>query len=74
MESEKNDKLVPVKAERLNSDLAKKGVYSRLDQKMVTAHLDLRNDAAHGHYNKYNNDQVKNMLTSVTEFMARTAK
>lgn len=37
------------KADSLNSDLAGKTIYSKLDQKSVTAWLDLRNKAAHGH-------------------------
>jgi len=42
----------PKKADLLNSELAAKKVYEKLDQKSVTAWLDLRNDAAHGHYDK----------------------
>ena len=61
----------PKKADRLNADLAKEEVYSKLDQKTVTAWLSLRNDAAHGHYDKYTADQVSNMLNGITEFMAR---
>jgi len=72
-EIEKDGKLRPIKADKLNSDLTKQGVYSKLDQKMVTAWLDLRNNAAHGQYDKYNQDQVKNMITAVTEFMSRVA-
>lgn len=46
------DDFVPKKADRLNSELAKVGAYSKLDQKNVTAWLDLRNKAAHGHYDE----------------------
>ncbi|TKJ39626.1 MAG: hypothetical protein CEE38_00715 [Planctomycetes bacterium B3_Pla] len=70
---DKDDKQIPKKADRLNSELAKNEVYSKLDQKMVTAWLDLRNKAAHGQYSEYTDDQVKNMLFAVTEFMARVA-
>jgi flagellar biosynthesis chaperone FliJ len=72
-EIEKDDKQIHKKADRLNSELAKNEVYSKLDQKMVTAWLDLRNKAAHGKYDEYTEDQVKNMLVAVTEFMARVA-
>ena len=41
------------KADRLNADLAGANVYSKLDLKNVTAWLDLRNKAAHGHYDQY---------------------
>ena len=39
---------VPKKADLLNSELAKADVYTKLDQKAITAWLDLRNKAAHG--------------------------
>ena len=70
---EKDGKAVPRKADRLNSELAKKGVYTALDQKQVTAWLGLRNDAAHGKYSSYSEEQVKNFLAGSTEFMARVA-
>ena len=57
----------------MNADLASAGVYNKLDQKSVTAWLDLRNKAAHGHYSEYTADQVSNMLSSVLEFTARVA-
>ncbi len=66
-----NGKTIPMETDRLNAELASADVYSKLDQKSVTSWLDLRNNAAHGHYGKYNLDQVKNMITGVTEFMAR---
>jgi len=67
----KNDKEVHIKVDRLNADLCKAEVYSKLDQKSVTAWLDLRNNAAHGKYDAYNQGQVLNMASGVTEFMAR---
>lgn len=63
--------LIPKKADRLNSDLAKENVYSKLDQKAVTMWLDLRNKAAHGEYDEYTSEQVANMYSGITEFMAR---
>ena len=47
--------------------------YNKLDQKSVTAWLDLRNRAAHGRYEEYTRDQVELMVQAVTEFMARNA-
>ena len=61
----------PKKADALNADLAKKEVYNRLDQKNVTAWLDLRNKAAHGKYQEYTKEQVALMLQSLSDFMAR---
>ena len=63
----------PKKADSMNADLASAGVYNKLDQKSVTAWLDLRNKAAHGHYSEYTADQVGNMLVGVREFTARVA-
>jgi hypothetical protein len=62
------------KAEFVNGELANKGVYGKLDQKNVTAWLDLRNKAGHGKYDQYNADQVKMMLLGVSEFVARTKR
>ncbi|HKC00834.1 MAG TPA: hypothetical protein VKD23_18775 [Terriglobales bacterium] len=64
-------KIVPRKADSLNADLAKVGKYSKLDQKQVTAWLDLRNKAAHGKYSEYANEQVVLMLAGVRDFVSR---
>jgi hypothetical protein len=61
----------PKKADGLNSDLGGAGVYTKLDQKSVTAWLDLRNKAAHGHYSQYSKEQVQLMLDGVGSFMSR---
>jgi len=68
----KNGKDIPKKADALNAELTKNGAYNKLDQKNVTAWLDLRNKAAHGKYQDYNIQQVQLMLNGVTEFIART--
>lgn len=72
-ELEKGDSFTPKKADRLNSDLAKAEIYTKLDQKAVTMWLDLRNKAAHGKYEEYTEEQVKLMLQGVTEFLARVS-
>ncbi len=64
---------VPKKADTLNAELAKASVYNKLDQKNVTAWLDLRNKAAHGKYQEYTKEQVALMLQSVSDFMARVS-
>ena len=61
------------KADSMNAELASVGAYNKLDQKGVTAWLDLRNKAAHGHYAEYTGEQVGNMLLGVQEFMRRIA-
>ena len=71
IETMKNGKLIPIKADRLNSELAKQKVYSKLELKSVTAWLDLRNKAAHGKYDEYNENQVKQMIMGVRDFIVR---
>jgi hypothetical protein len=61
----------PVKADTLNAALANKSVYNKLDQKSVTSWLDLRNKAAHGHYDTYTGEQVGVMLIGVRNFVSR---
>jgi len=63
----------PKKADSMNAELAVAAVYNKLDQKNVTAWLDLRNKAAHGHYGQYTAEQVSTTLVGVQEFMARVA-
>lgn len=64
-------KAIVKRADTLNAELAAAGVYNKLDQKNVTAWLDLRNKAAHGKYSEYTSDQATNMHHGVSEFMAR---
>jgi len=67
----KTGKVKPNKAEIMNVDLCKNGVYNILVQKSVTAWLDLRNNAAHGKYGEYDLTQVKNLLQSVRDFIIK---
>lgn len=57
----------------MNAELATEGAYNKLDQKSVTAWLDLRNKAAHAQYSEYTLEQVTTMLSGVREFAARIA-
>lgn len=63
--------LKPKKADLMNSELAKANVYSKVDQKNVTAWLGLRNDAAHGNYNAYTKEQVALMIDNIRNFITR---
>lgn len=67
------EKMLPKKADRMNGDLSSANVYNKLDQKNVTAWLDLRNKAAHGQYTEYSKEQVVLMLSGVTDFIARNS-
>jgi hypothetical protein len=63
----------PLKADALNAALAKASSYNKLDQKNVTAWLDLRNKAAHGQFDQYTKEQVLIQLAGVREFLGRLA-
>lgn len=52
----------------LNAAIAKAGVYSPLIQKQITSWANLRNDAAHGNFLKYDAEQVRLMLLFVQKF------
>lgn len=73
IEERRDDRMVPHKADRLNAQLVSAQVYGKLDQKLVTAWLDLRNNAAHGGDQAYNSEQVARCLAGVTEFLARVS-
>jgi hypothetical protein len=68
---DKEGNQIAKKADLLNSELAAANVYNKLDQKSVTSWLDLRNNAAHGKYDKYTKEQVVLMIQGVANFMAR---
>lgn len=60
----------PLTLDPLNASLSKKGVYGPLVQKQITSWATLRNDAAHGHFSKYDAAQVQQMLLFVQKFCA----
>ncbi len=61
----------PKKADAMNNELARVGAISKLDQKNVTAWLDLRNNAAHAKYSEYMPRQVELLLSSIRDFVTR---
>ena len=73
VEVTKNSQSVFKKADQLNSDLAGANIYNKLEQKSVTAWLDLRNKAAHGKYSEYSQAQVEIMYTGVLDFINRNS-
>jgi len=62
-------KEVPIKADTLNASLYKANVYNLTRQKSVVAWLDLRNNAAHGNFQEYSQEQVKLMYLGVLDFL-----
>lgn len=69
----KGAETVPKTADTLNAELAVAGAYTKLDQKSVTAWLDLRNKAAHGKYTEYDAKQVNLMLEGIRQFISRVS-
>jgi hypothetical protein len=61
----------PKKTDTLKDELASAGIISKLDQKNVTAWLDLRNKSAHGKYSEYTQQQVELLHQSVQDFLSR---
>ncbi|HJX66387.1 MAG TPA: hypothetical protein VJ860_20820 [Polyangia bacterium] len=58
----------PFTIDPLNVALAKAGIYGPLVQKQITTWANLRNDAAHGNYSKYDAEQTRQMLLFVQKF------
>jgi hypothetical protein len=61
----------PLKASRINADLARTEVYNKVQQQSVTAWLALRNSAAHGEYDAYDHKQAAALISSVRDFLIR---
>lgn len=62
----------PKKADLINAELAKAGAYSsKAEAKDVTAWLGRRNDAAHGHHDRYTDEEVRLMIEGVRNFIVR---
>lgn len=57
------------KLDKMNADLNKAGTYNIAKQKQITAWADLRNKAAHGDWNAYNEADVKAFLDGVKRFI-----
>lgn len=65
-------KIIPKKADEMNSDLAKSNVYSSTYKKQVTAWLGIRNSAAHGKYSEYTKEEISLMLQGIRQFILTT--
>lgn len=57
------------KLDKMNTDLSKAGLYTLLVQKRVTALADIRNNAAHGHPEKFTEEDVADMIKQVERFL-----
>jgi len=53
------------KLDTMNGQLAKAGIYNKLQQKRITAIADIRNSAAHGKPEEFNDSDVENMIKDI---------
>ena len=58
------------KIDRLNAELARALVYDKLVQKRITAIADIRNNADHGHFDKFRREDVEDMVKWMRSFAA----
>jgi Domain of unknown function (DUF4145) len=58
------------KLDKMNSDLARAGCYTLQVQKRVTALADIGNSAAHGHIDKFSEEDVSDMIAYVERFLS----
>jgi hypothetical protein len=58
------------KLDKMNADLAKVGVYNKLVQKQITTLADIRNNAAHGHCDQFDEGDVTNMIRDIRSLLA----
>lgn len=61
----------PMKADAMNAELKKEGVYNEAQRKQVSAWMGLRNSAAHGDYGDYDKQQVRLLVDGVRDFMLK---
>jgi len=61
----------PKMIDTMNADLAKASAYGKIDQKQVTAWAGIRNAAAHGHYDEYDDNQVRQMIAGIRGFISK---
>ncbi len=57
------------KLDAMNADLARAGVYNKLTQKRITALADIRNNAAHGNWNQFDQADVRDMINWIANFV-----
>jgi len=61
----------PKMTDTMNTDLAKASAYGKIEQKQMTAWAGIRNAAAHGEYTKYDDNQVRQMIAGIRDFIAK---
>jgi hypothetical protein len=64
---QRNDKQ---RASQINIELRKAGRYNLAQERFIQGWLDIGNDAAHGDFNKYTQEQVRDQIDSIERFIA----
>jgi hypothetical protein len=54
----------------LNQRLAASEIYTRVQQKSIAAWTEIRNNADHGHFERYSQQHVSDMIRGVEAFLA----
>lgn len=62
------------KASVLNEELKKAGRYNQPQWRQIQVWLDIGNDAAHGNFNNYTKEQVKDQIDGIERFIASDFK
>jgi hypothetical protein len=68
---EKNENKLPKTAEMMNQELYSNSIYNKNVMKAITAWMGIRNSAAHGKYDEYNQEQVITMHHYAIDFVSR---
>lgn len=63
-----------LKASQINIELRKAGRYNLSQERLIQAWLDIGNYAAHGKFDQYSKEQVKDQIESVERFIANDFK
>lgn len=61
----------PFSASRVNDELARAGAYTKLEAKEVSAWQGLRNSAAHGDYDDFDQEQVTRLIDGIRSFLVK---
>jgi hypothetical protein len=63
----------PMAMNELNNELAMSNTYNLLKKKQITTWAEIRNKAAHGHFESYTAEDVSSMLRDIYAFCADNA-
>ena len=67
--AEKNNVATNQRANKINDDLKSKDIYTQIKWREIQFWLDIGNKSAHGEFNAFTDDDVKNMLNGVEKFI-----